>query len=238
MLPVSIIAGLVGWVFGYFVERIIKYLKKGNPLQNKEVYQSGLLLSFIVFGAAIFIPLKLQLDWNSYNSPRIIIDTGLIQKVSFDSYTKNKSKNEETPFTINFGQSEKGKQLSWNNKTFKIKFDEHGFVIFDDTEKPFIKRRLEGYDYIREIICLPLNMSDSSESLLVVFTDLRATSKNSILHIFSPNGECVFQELVKDVCSVYLGYGLSSEETVLVLEYYNSEKNVYKLRKIERQDTI
>jgi hypothetical protein len=238
MIPISIIAGLLGGAFGYFVEGIMKFLKKGNPLQKKEIYFSGLVLSFVVFGIAIFAPLKLQLDWNAYNSPRIIIDIGLIQKAPFDSYTKNKGNNESSQCIIKFGQRQEGKGLFWNNKTYKVKFDEHGFVVLDDTGEPFIKQRLEGYDYIRELICLPLDMPSSSESLLAVFADLRATSKNSILHFFSPKGECIFQELVKNIGSVYLGYDLSSGETALVLDYYNLKKNVYKLRKTEKQNTI
>lgn len=229
MIPISIIAGIAGGAFGYFIEGIMKLFKKGKPLQKKEVYILSLVFLFVIVGLAILIPLKLQLNWNAYNSPHIINDIGLIQKTPFDPNTMNKSKIiNGNRCILNFELREKGAELFWNNKTYKVKFGEHAFVVLDNSGKPFINESLEGYDYIREVICLPLDMVSSSESLLAVFADLRATSGNSILHFFSSKGECVFQELIANINSIYLGSDLDSGESLLVLEYYNSKKIVYR----------
>lgn len=233
MIPVSIIAGLLGGAFGYFVQGIVKFFKKGNPPQKKEIYLLGLLFSFVVFAIAILIPLKLQLDWNTYNSPRIISDIGSIKKTPYDSKTMKKlGNNKENLCILNFELREKGAELLWNRETYKVKFDEHAFVVLDSFGEPFIKQSLEGYDYISKVYCLPFDTAYSSESFLAVFADLRATSGNSILHFYSPKGECVFQELIKNINSIYLGNELFSGESLVILERYNSEKVVYKICQI------
>ena len=79
---------------------------------------------------------------------------------------------------------------------------------------------------------MPFDTAYSSESFLAVFADLRATSGNSILHFYSPKGECVFQELIKNINSIYLGNELFSGESLVILERYNSEKVVYKICQI------
>lgn len=231
MIPISVIAALVGGVFGYFVEGIIKLFKKGEPLQIKEIYFSGIFLSFIVLGIAFFIPLKLQLTWNAHNSPRTIINTGLIKKSSFGPETKIKSINDSARCVVQFEKRHSGGQLFWNSKTFSAKFAEHRFMVFEENGKHFIMQPLEGYDYIRELICFSFNMDTSSEPLLVVIADLRATSGNSIIHFFSSNGECVYQELIERVNSIYLGKELPTGEAIVVLERCNSEKFLYKTAK-------
>jgi len=157
MIPLSVISGFFGGVLGYAIEAIIKLIKKRNVLQKKETLITALLLSIIVFGLAIFVPLKLQLVWKAHNSPHIIVDTGFIKKISYNSNSNIQNINGLSQCIINFEQRYAGKQLFWNGKAFRVVFDEHQFSVLDETGKTFITQLLEGFDYIRELSCFPFD---------------------------------------------------------------------------------
>lgn len=227
MVPISIISAVFGGVFGYLIEKILRLLKKGNALANKDIYISGLLLSLVIFGIAIFVPLKMQFSWNAHNSPRVIVDTGLIKKFSNNTDAQISNQIYEPLCSVNFDQRQKGKEFYWNEKTYEAKFSEHSFSVIDDTGKTFIKQSLDGYDYIRELICYSFSQGQSTDSLLVVFSDLRATSGNSIIYFYDSNGKSSYQELINGVNAIYMGEDLNKGKSVVIVELINSQKFLY-----------
>ncbi len=230
MVPISIISSLIGGVVGYFIEKTLKLVKKRNALQTKEIYISGLMLSLVIFVSAIFIPLKMQLSWNAYNSPHIIVDTGLIKKISNDTDTEISNIVYEPQCLVKFDQRHKGKEFLWNGEIVRIKFSEHSYLVFDENGKPIITQTLDDYDYISELMCFSFSLGLSSEQLLVVFSDLRATSGNSIIHFYEPNGKCAYQELINGVNSIYIGEEQNTGKSFVILEVIKSQKYLYTLK--------
>ena len=227
MVPISIICALFGGIFGYLIEKILRLLKKGNALANKDIFISALLLSLSIFGIAIIVPLKMQFSWNAHNSPRVIVDTGLIKKFRNNTDAEISNKIYEPQCLVNFDQRQKGRNFRWNGKTYKAIFSEHSFSVIDDMGKPFIKQSLDGYDYIRELMCFSFSQGKSSNSLLVVFSDLRATSGNSIIHFYESNGKCSYQELINGANTIYMGEDRNKGKSVVIVELMKSQKFLY-----------
>jgi len=230
LIPITIIAVFIAGLFGTFINWVLVQFKGIKPLNIGEIYAVSAIFSVVIVLLAIIVPYKLQSSWDTFNSPRIINNSNVVEKLYFQQQIDKEYINAKIQrFVVNYEVRDEGTDLLWDNKPYRAKFDGHLISIFDKAGESFIQENLEGYDYIREIVCLPFNTLHESDPLLVVLANLRATSRRSMISIYSSTGECVFQELLENISSVNPARDSVTNKPILILELKNKEKYVYQI---------
>jgi len=230
LIPITIISVFIAGLFGAFINWVLVQFKGIKPINIREIYAVSAIFSVAIVVLAIIVPYKLQSSWDAYNLPRIIRNSNVVEKFQFQKQTEKKYKNAKIQrFVVNFEDRVKGIDLLWDKKSYRAKFDSHLISFVDKNGEFFIQENLEGYDYIREIICLPFDTLSESDPLLIILANLRATSRKSMIIIYSSTGECVFQELLENIGSLKPARDAVTNKPILILELKNSEKYVYQL---------
>ena len=230
LIPICIIAVFLAGLFGTFTNWIISKFKRGKPLKTNEIYFAAGLFSFVIIAFAILVPYRLQSIWNAHNSPRIIRNSSVVLKLPTQESTDNKYRELKVPkVVVDFQEKKQGRDLIWNNNTYRAVFDSHQFSLISKSGNYLIKENLEGYDYIRQLVCIPFDIFIKPKPPLVVLVDLRATSRKSMILIYSSNGECVFQELIENVEYLYPALDIVTNKPTIIIELKNKHKIVYEM---------
>ena len=203
-------------------------LNKGKPIGIKETIIVTVSLSFLIIGFSFAVPLKLQLDWNAFNTPGIKTDLGIITKLPidtnnveiFNSELGNRSRE-------SFKNREEGSEFLWNQNEYIARFNEHDFSILDSAGERFIYQDLKGYDYIRELHCLQFGLSSDHDAYLAVYANLRATSFNGIFLVYDTNGQCIYQELVEMIRAITLGKMMHEEVGIVTIGHDKLPQSIY-----------
>ena len=230
LIPICIIAVFLAGLFGSFTNWIILQFKRGKPVKPNEIYLATGLFSFVIIIFAVLIPFKLQSDWNAYNSPRIIRSSSVVLKLPSQEPTENKYRGLKiSKVVVEFEEKDQGRDLIWNNNSYRAVFDSHQFTLIGKSGNYLIKENLEGFDYIRQIVFIPFDIIIKSNPPLVVLANLRATSRKSMLLIYSSKGECVFQELIGNVEYLYPALALVTNKPAIIIKLKNKQKIVYEM---------
>ena len=231
LIPICIIAVFMAGLLGTFTNWIISKLKKGKPLKPNEIYLATGSFLFVILIFSILLPYKLQSNWNSHNSPRIIRSSSVVVKSQSQEPNENIYKELKIyKIVVNFDEKYQGGDLIWNNNYYRALFDSHQFSLISKTGDYLIKENLEGYDYVRQIVCIPFDALIKSNPPLVVLANLRATSRKSMILIYSSKGECVFQELIENVEYLYPALDIVTNKPALIIELKDKQKIVYEMK--------
>jgi hypothetical protein len=180
---IGVIWGLLYVVLGCFIRMPFFHLDKSAFFR---------LIGISVLLIAFCVPLVFQILWNINDRPRVIINKNKIADATLVNIGKKVEEFKQTRGV----QRERNRIYRCDSK-YNISYDSHSITIEFLKINKKVTYHLRCHDYIRNIQFYPfINDSDRKE-YLVVFSQLRTTSRKIIYSIFSSQGECVYQKLEK-----------------------------------------
>lgn len=204
---IPIYAG-VGAIIGWFVGRVT-YSITNSAFKEKTLSGSSVARIFSLSGITviIFAGYSGYATANKYiqsNKSGTFHAEGRILKDEMSAQDKLKDQSEIVK------ESDTDVSISWNNKNLSLRFGEHSIRIWDPAGDMKIKSSLKGYDYINELQLIEVALFPPDEKRhLAIFARLRATSRNAMLLIYSPDGALIYEELIG---GVYQAANISTEK--------------------------
>lgn len=194
-IPVyAAVGALIGLVVGQVVKFVADAVLKKTMLSPSVVLRAVFFLGIVVLFLAGYFGYFFERKYIRQNTPGIVCTEDVVRKceVWLEGGIKDSSKI--------IKESDEDTSISWNNQTLKLRFDEHSIYIWDQTDILDIKTSLRGYDYINELQVIEVALFPPEEKrCLAVFAKLRATSRNAMLLIYSPEGVLLYEELIGKV---------------------------------------
>lgn len=191
ILPYAIGISCFGMVAGLLIGCILKMTFKIKQINTKKFMIVFVILASTILVVSTIIGYMVQMKYTKDNTPRIIIDKGVITKKPYDEIINSQIQN--FPSSSN----DKNKEVHWNNDNIRITFTEHSVNILDSSGNVYLTKSLEGYDYIREVKAMPIKFFNDQAEYLAIIAILRATSFHAILLIYDYEGVLIFQELLE-----------------------------------------
>jgi hypothetical protein len=185
----SFIGAIAGGIFGFIISLIMRFFKL-RTVSFLKVILLGII--FIAVGVSLaglggYTIVKIYVE---LNEPRVIYTDGRLSKSIIPEKTII-VKNEIIPFE----QSEKGKEIVWNTEEVTLSFSSHQIYAVNSKGDIIFQTSLLRYDYIRELQPTEVKLFPNEKRYLVILAELRATSFHTMLLIYSPDGQIIYQEM-------------------------------------------
>jgi len=191
VIPFFIIIGAIaGAIFGFVLSFIFLLCGLSTIRAGRLVLLSLTLIagSSLTAGAAGFMMVRSNVK---FNEPRVIY--------SNDYLTKKPTNLEPVvsdTTTVLFEQRDKDRSLVWNDLRIILRFTEDTICAVDKNRNIIIQTLLdEKFHYIRQLQAKEIRLSPNEKRYLAVIAELRATSRHTMLLIYSPSGSLIYHEM-------------------------------------------
>lgn len=180
ILVMAIPFGMIGLAVGGMYGVVIRFVTKALKFNNRALWRIFVGTSLILLISVLIIPVKLTLDYEKLNTPRVILSTDVVNAIP-----KTEIDNEANRLlhADNFNPDNiKGYEISQKNNVLDVVNLNTGMEKLYDYSK---------YEYISSISYSLFG----DEKYLAVLMDLRPTSHKCMFVLFDESGNCVYQEL-------------------------------------------